>query len=176
MYHYNSKNQKMYWNGKLIGVLDGKHLGCKIETRPLAPDQIDSTPLAIHAADVVNAPETVEFEQELTCLEQELLKKIEEAKDMAREIKRNVEELDKRKLDKPSLSPEMLDAERYIDDFNEVRQKYRVQRFAQKQRTRRKLERIKKANEFSKKKTTSPWLIALLVACINVAAFFVLFS
>lgn len=88
------------------------------------------------------------------------------------EMNDRIKQLEAAKLDKPSFSPELLDAERYMDDFEEVRKKYRVQRFAQKQRTRRKLERIKTANNICKRrKDNTTTLIAAISVAINVALF-----
>jgi hypothetical protein len=85
-------------------------------------------------------------------------------------IEKDVVDLDNRKITKPSLSPEMLDAERYMDDFDEIRKKYRVQRFAQKQRTKRKLARIEKAAEFTKKKPNRTKAV-LAIAILTILGF-----
>lgn len=84
-------------------------------------------------------------------------------------LSKRLDELDGRKIDRPSLSPELLDAERYMDDFAEIRKKYRVQRFAQKQRTKNKLARLEKAAEFKKTKNRIPMVLA--VALLAVAGF-----
>jgi len=70
------------------------------------------------------------------------------------------------KITKPSLSQELLDAEVYVDDYNATRRKYRIRAFAQKQRLKRKVIRMEKANEIKRKGSLIPvmaWTIALSI-------------
>lgn len=52
-----------------------------------------------------------------------------------------------KKMTRPSIAQELIDAEQYVDDYNELKNQNRRKQFAYKQRMKKKLERIKKVNE-----------------------------
>lgn len=94
------------------------------------------------------------------------------------ELTRQVESLNKAKMDKPSMSIELASAERFIDDYAKLRTTFAQEKFARKQRIRRKLERLKKANahklgycdcrrchhEKSKKVMKKVWAVMTVIA------------
>lgn len=85
--------------------------------------------------------------------------------------KYQIKELQEVKIDRPSMSVELADAERYIDDLRTIQKKYDTDRLERKQRIRKKLEEIKEANRVSKQKETSGslswvWLFLLMISCL----------
>ena len=61
-----------------------------------------------------------------------------------------VEELSHAKIDKPSVSQELLDAEQYIDDYNEIKKDFANRRWARKRRMEDKLKRIQNRSKIKK--------------------------
>jgi hypothetical protein len=77
----------------------------------------------------------------------DLKKRVTNNEHIIQQLATSVNTLHRIKITKPSLSPELLDAERYMDDFQEIRKRHKVERFAQKQRIKKKLARIERMSE-----------------------------
>jgi hypothetical protein len=78
--------------------------------------------------------------------------RIDDLEDEIEEVKEVVMELAATKIDKPSVSPELVAAETYIDDYMKIRKRFARERFAAKKRVERKVARLKKAAEYKEKK------------------------
>jgi hypothetical protein len=91
-----------------------------------------------------------------------------------------LEALIKNKLDKPSVAPELINAEAYIDDYLQAERKMKRNRHATKQRIQKKLTRIsqvKKDSEMETKKISKGLvLLGAAVAVIGGAAMAVQFG
>jgi hypothetical protein len=62
-----------------------------------------------------------------------------------------------------------------MDDYEEVRKKFKVKRFAQKQRIKKKLERIKASNESTKKQKNTGYWATISALCFGPALLWALF-
>lgn len=71
---------------------------------------------------------------------QELLTRLNKAE-------KEIENLKTTKMSRPSMSEELINAERYIDDALTLQSHYNMEKFRRKQKIRKKLERIKEANK-----------------------------
>jgi len=180
-------NGEVYFNGKPIGMInDNNESRLIFPNKPIIPVACSGWPADWNkTAKIIPGEKTVPSE-DFTCCEQEPLK-MQVNVDMTDEIldvlqfvnnridenEKAIRDLEESKITKPSMSTELIDAERYIDDYNEIRKNFRVERFAKKQRIKSKLERIKKANEFMENNKKSPrpliWSVILIVATVGAA-------
>jgi len=77
----------------------------------------------------------------------DIRKDISDLKDRVGIIQEDIRRLDTTKIDKPSISQELKDAEAYMDDYLAIAKDTRRKAFARRQRIKNKLGRIKKANK-----------------------------
>lgn len=73
-----------------------------------------------------------------------------EHKHLIKELQKEVMILKEKKMDRPSLSTDLINAERYIDDIYELERKLAEEKDDRRKRIQEKLESIKKANTLSK--------------------------
>ena len=129
-----------------------------INTNRLQPDTKESTGLK---AQVEELRESVSF----------VLKDNHELRKQVGQVESELCHLRRVKIDKPSVAPELIDAERYIDDYLKLKSRYKKERWARKQRVKKKIEKMDGANKRTVKEHVDYywpiyWMIApLAIVC-----------
>lgn len=161
------KDGTIYFGSKIIGsiVMDPRREFCGA-----------SPPLSIQPwlgiapnAPCDDTPRDVSTEKTVPSVDKEELAKL---KEYLKKLEEKVALLEETKITKPSLASELLEAERYMDDYSQIRKEYRIKRLAQKQRTKRKLKRLEKMaahKELNKRREELYRTIATLM-CVLFAA------
>lgn len=172
----------VYWNGKKIS--DSKYK--KPPRLPKAGDIIVNkdgdvigvTDGSFPSSSVVSShgPNKIAWDRDSGRWEvdsKEIKVDIKELKARVEEIQSEISRLESTKIDKPSVSQELKDAEAYIDDYMAIAKKNRERTYARRQRIKKKLGRIKEANKETK---SSNWKTILLLLGMVVAVLTVIFG
>ena len=87
----------------------------------------------------------------------EAMKTLETLDETVKRLTEKVNNLEATKIDHPSVSEDLINAERYLDDYLEVKKRYKRERFIRKQKIRSKLLNIKMANKKTPEHQPTPW-------------------
>lgn len=86
------------------------------------------------------------------------------------EIRNKLEELEESKMDKPSHSIDLENAEKYVDDYLAISTSFKKKRWARKQRMKKKLENLKRVNKEIKEDASMSASVRLSIAVATVIA------
>lgn len=162
---FNFLNNKIYWHGQEIlasptGLVTsgcGFDLACD-NMREYENSVVSGIPMVSRSSGpiTITLPSSWNAgnDTKIKSLEQRLEKRTTQINYNFRILEKRIQELQdnlkilkESKIDRPSLSQDLINAERYIDDIRALQKKYNRERFVRQQKIRQKLKRIKEANK-----------------------------